>query len=257
MSCSSNRKKILISNDDGINSEGIKVLSEKLSAVCDVYIMAPASNQSAVSSRISLYKDLEFVRYDEKTYSCSGTPADCVISAFCSDFFGGAKFDAVFSGINAGPNMGTDTVYSGTIAAARQGVLYGVPAVAVSLESPHFDYDNKDFNFVPLAEFCAKNLDQLISLCRDDLFVSINATSADEYNDVVFASMCKRQYHDRVEAVETGEGRYTGKCIGGKITVEGAENCDYNVARSGKISISLLHANPSYEVYDGDIKFNF
>lgn len=256
------RKKILITNDDGISSTGLKVLAEKLSEVCDVFIMAPSQNQSGVSSKITLDTAIEFVRISENEFSCSGTPADCVISSVCHDFFfdgEGEKisFDAVFSGINRGPNLGTDTVYSGTIAAARQAVLYNIPGIAVSLESPEFDYANTNFNFEGIAHFCAKNLDTLISLCRGDLIVSINALSAEEYKEVVFTSLCKRDYNDTVKITETRGEKLSGVCAGGKILTEGEKGCDFEAVRNGKISVSLLKANPEAVEFSGTAEFKF
>lgn len=266
LSLNNDRKKILISNDDGIGSEGLKALKEELSKVCDVYVMAPSENQSGVSSKISLGKKLEFVKLSENEYSCSGTPADCVISALCHDFFGFGsdskngkyvKFDAVFSGINRGPNLGTDTLYSGTIAAARQAALYSFPGIAVSLESPEFDYSDSNFNFAPLAKFCAENLDSLISLCRGDLFVSINALSSEKYSRAEFTSLCRRDYNDTLEILEKSAEKCAGACRGGKIVTEGGSDCDYLAVRNGKISISLIHANPESEKYSGEIEFKF
>lgn len=256
------RKKILISNDDGISSLGLKILKEKLSLVADVFVMAPARNQSGVSSKISLETEMEYQQISEKEFTCSGTPADCVISALCHDFFHDlegkpVKFDAVFSGINHGPNLGTDTVYSGTIAAARQAALYNLAGIAVSLESPEYDYADTNFNFVPIAEFCAKNLDLLISLCKGDLFVSINALSSDEYNEAVFTSLCRRDYNDTINVRKLFEKKYSGICVGGKIITEGEKDCDFEAVRSGKISVSLIHANPESEKIFGGSEFKF
>lgn len=262
LSAENHRKKILLSNDDGVGNDGLEILKQKLSAVADVYVMAPAKNQSGVSSKITLDSELEYKKFSDREFSCSGTPADCVISVFCGDFFrdndgNPVKFDAVFSGINHGPNLGTDTVYSGTIAAARQAALFGFPAVAVSLESPEFDYANTNFNFEPIAEFCAKNLDTLISLCKDDLFVSLNALSADEYKEANFTSLRRRDYNDRVKILKKTGDKIAGVCEGGKIATEGNAGCDFETVRSGKISVSLIHANPESESLSNEVKFKF
>ena len=252
----SNRKKILVTNDDGIEGEGLKVLVESLKKVCDVYVLAPDSNNSAVSSKITMGRPLQFRKYDEKTYACSGTPADCVICAFTSPLFD-FKFDAVVSGINAGPNMGTDVIYSGTCAAARQAVLMGAPGVAVSLESKFLDYSSAGFNFKPLADFTANNLDELISLCSSDVFVSLNATSADTYKEAVFASGCVRDYGDKVSITSEDSNFFSGICENGKISVSGHADSDYNIARSGKIAISLIYAEPVLKKTDQSVNFKF
>ncbi len=250
------RKKILVTNDDGIEGEGLKVLVESLSKVCDVYVLAPAANQSAVSSKITVGGNMIFEKLGEKTYTCSGTPADCVISALTSSLFP-FRFDAVFSGINSGPNMGTDVTYSGTCAAARQAIFMGIPGVAVSLESKFLDYARTGFNFKPLADFCAKNLDLLISLCDDEVFVSLNATSADEYKGAAFASGCVRDYGDEVLFTEKDGSSMTGHCHSHGITVSGNDDSDYNIARSGKIAVSLIYAEPVFKKVSGKTDFVF
>ena len=252
---SSNRKKILVTNDDGIDGEGLKVLVDSLKKVCDVYILAPDSNRSAVSSKITMDRRISYHKHGDGVYSCSGMPADCVISAFTSPLFD-FKLDAVVSGINAGPNVGTDVIYSGTCAAARQAVLMGVPGIAVSLESEYFDYAGDGFNFKPLADFTANNLDELIALCTGEVFVSLNATSADSYKEAVFASGCIRDYGDRVE-LEGKEPELTGFCTTDKISVTGGNDSDYNIARSGKIAVSLIYAEPVLKKVNGGVKFNF
>ena len=254
--CKNSNKKILVTNDDGIEGEGLKVLVESLKKVCDVYILAPDSNCSAVSSKITMGRKLQIHKHDEGVYSCSGMPADCVISALTSPLFG-FEFDAVVSGINAGPNMGTDVVYSGTCAAARQAVLMGIPGIAVSLESKFFDYARDGFNFKPLADFTAKNLNTLISLCTGEVFVSLNATSADTYKEAVFASLCVRDYGDEVVLESESDNSLTGLCTTGTISVSGNEDSDYNIARSGKIAISLIYAEPVLKKMNEKIDFKF
>lgn len=251
-----NRKKILITNDDGIDGAGLKVLVDSLKTVCDVYVLAPDSNRSAASSKITMGQKLTFHKHGERSYSCSGMPADCVICALKSPLFG-VRFDAVVSGINAGPNMGTDVVYSGTCAAARQAVLMGLPGIAVSLESEFFDYSSEGFNFKPLADFTANNLDELISLCDGKVFVSLNATSADSYKEAEFASGCIRDYGDKVSLKSEGENLISGHCTSDGLSVAGADDSDYNIARSGKIAVSLIYAEPVLKKAVQNVKFKF
>lgn len=253
--CTLSRKKILITNDDGIDGEGLRALAARMSECCDVYILAPDSNRSAVSSMITMGRHIELKKHSRNAFSCSGSPADCVIAALRSELFG-VQFDAVFSGINSGPNMGTDVVYSGTCAAARQAVLLGVPGIAVSLEASGLDYSSGDFNFGPLADFCAKNVGSLISLCSGGVFVSLNATSSDEYSEAVFASLCRRDYGDMFFLKKSADG-FSGMCISEEIKVCGAEDCDYNAARSGKIAVSLIYAEPAAAAVEKNARFEF
>jgi len=250
-----NRKNILVTNDDGIDGEGLKVLVDSLRKVADVYVLAPDSNRSAVSSKITMWEPFALHKHEEGVFSCNGMPADCVNIALISSLFG-VKFDAVVSGINSGPNMGTDVVYSGTCAAARQAVLKGVPGIAVSLESKYFDYSD-GFNFKPLADFTANNLDELISLCDGDVFVSLNATSADSYKEAVFASLCIRDYSDSFSIKSEENDLFSGQFTSDGLSVTGEADSDYNIARSGKIAISLIYAEPVIKRAERSVKFKF
>ena len=127
--------KLLLTNDDGFSADGIKTLARYLSdAGHEVWIFAPDRNRSAASNRITMDKPLRIKEHGQRVYSCSGMPADCVIAALKSGIIGNGV-DAVLSGINRGANIGTDILYSGTAAAARQAVLYGVPGIAFSVRS--------------------------------------------------------------------------------------------------------------------------
>ena len=129
---------ILISNDDGINAEGIKILAEEISKIANTYVVAPDSPRSAGGHAITLHKPIlindEFIAENVEAYSTSGTPADCVkvgIESILKDI----EIDLVLSGINNGPNLGTDVIYSGTVAAAIEGLVEGKPSIALSCDS--------------------------------------------------------------------------------------------------------------------------
>jgi 5'-nucleotidase len=135
---------ILVTNDDGINAEGIFSLAECLSELGDVTVVAPTHEQSAVSSKITIHQPLRVqkLHLSEKftSYSVSGTPADCVklaIAELCKE-----KPDIVVSGINHGSNTGLNLIYSGTVAGAIEGMLNNIPSVAFSITS--FDIPNFD-----------------------------------------------------------------------------------------------------------------
>lgn len=127
------RPLVLLSNDDGYRSRGISVLREALTQVCDVVVCAPESEQSATSHALSLHRPLRLYRHAEGLFSVDGTPADCVYVALAAgDRVLPRKPDAVVSGLNHGLNLGDDVFYSGTVAAAREAALKGLPALAVS-----------------------------------------------------------------------------------------------------------------------------
>jgi 5'-nucleotidase len=124
---------ILVSNDDGYDSEGIKVLAKALQKFGEVWLVAPNENKSASSSSLSVLKDISIKKISEKTYSVFGTPSDCVHLALTGMFK--VKFDLVVTGINFGANLGDDVIYSGTVAGAIEGRFLGLPSIAVSLAS--------------------------------------------------------------------------------------------------------------------------
>jgi len=132
--------KILVSNDDGYLAEGINVLSEILSIKHQVIIFAPSENKSASSSSLTIDKPLKPIKISESIYTINGTPSDSTHFALCGFFE--EEFDLVIAGINFGPNMGDDVIYSGTVAAAIEGRFVGFPSIAISLAS--WDCNNFD-----------------------------------------------------------------------------------------------------------------
>ena len=125
--------KILISNDDGYQAEGIKQLAKSLSQDHNVIVVAPSENKSASSSSLTLNKPLKPIKIDTNIYSIDATPSDCVHLALCGFLDG--NIDLVVTGINFGPNLGDDVIYSGTVAGAIEGRFLGLPSVAISLAS--------------------------------------------------------------------------------------------------------------------------
>src|ERR671930_1251000 len=131
--------RILVTNDDGYRSDGIRALADALGAYGDVTIVAPVEEASAIGHALTLRHPLRLERIDEHTCAVDGTPTDCVNIAVTQVFRG--LPDLVVSGINKGYNLGDDITYSGTVAGALEGALLGVPAIAVSLRQTRGDYD--------------------------------------------------------------------------------------------------------------------
>ncbi len=132
--------RILLSNDDGYFSPGIELLARALSEVADITVVAPERDRSGASNSLTLDRPLSLKRTANGFYHVNGTPTDCVHLAVTGML--GELPDMVVSGINLGANMGDDTIYSGTVAAATEGFLLGIPSLAVSLCSKagaHFD----------------------------------------------------------------------------------------------------------------------
>ena len=129
------RPLVLLSNDDGVEAAGLVALRAELEAFADVIVCAPRTNQSATSHKLTLSTVLRLSRLDEKTFALDGTPADCVYVALHSERRLLPRWpDLVVSGMNHGPNLGVDVVYSGTVAAAREAANRGIAAVAISAD---------------------------------------------------------------------------------------------------------------------------
>jgi 5'-nucleotidase len=132
-------KRILITNDDGVRSEGIHALAAVLERLGEVVIAAPHIEASAIGHALTLRRPLRMEQVSESVYEVDGTPTDCVNIAVTQIF--GAMPDLVLSGINKGYNLGDDVTYSGTVSGALEGALLGIPSIAVSLEGTRDGYD--------------------------------------------------------------------------------------------------------------------
>lgn len=130
--------RILLSNDDGFAAPGIVILAKALAEIAEVVVVAPDSDRSGASNSLTLDRPLMVRQGDNGFFSVNGTPTDCVHLAV-TGFFDELP-DMVVSGINLGQNMGDDTLYSGTVAAAMEGFLLGIPSVAVSLATRATQY---------------------------------------------------------------------------------------------------------------------
>jgi len=125
--------RILVCNDDGIDAPGIAVLEKVAQMITDdVWVVAPDRKCTAASGSITLGRPLTMVEHSKRRYSCSGTPADCVLTAMTWLFGGTSKPDLVISGINDGRNVAEDLIYSGTLGIAREATFWGVPAIGFS-----------------------------------------------------------------------------------------------------------------------------
>ena len=241
--------KLLITNDDGIENNGIKKLAGVLAAEHDVYVVAPDKNRSAVSHSFTLREAVVLngpVKKDGVTwYSCSGTPSDCVHVVLAGVL--GFMPDVVLSGINKGENLGTDLVFSGTAAAARHASMEGIPGIAVSLGSPL-----QTWNYAPLAEFVRENLDMLISMCEKNVYVNINAHDSEPYKGWQRTVPAERIYNDRMEFYNAPDGRIYAFKIFGKVGSVPGENADAETVRNGYVSVSRIYSQPQV-VSDGDL----
>ncbi|HEX8009540.1 MAG TPA: 5'/3'-nucleotidase SurE [Casimicrobiaceae bacterium] len=129
--------RILVANDDGVEAPGLRLLARAALALApDVWIVAPERKWTAASHQLSFDQDLTLRRTSDRTYACSGAPADCIVGAMTVLFVDAPKPDLVLAGINDKRNVGEDLAYSGTTAIAREASFWGVPAIALSRDRP-------------------------------------------------------------------------------------------------------------------------
>jgi len=229
---------ILITNDDGIDSPGLKALEERLTPGHDVWIVAPDVERSGTSHSISLREPVKFKPVRNQAFACGGTPADCVLFPLLGAI--PVKPDIILSGINMGPNLGTDIIYSGTAAAARQAALMGYPAVAVSIASyaPPFYFDSG-------ADFIADSIETFVELWRDDHFLNINLPNLEgDSSPVEITHPSKRIYLDSLSSFK-GPGTKTYYFLEGPVPeAHPEEGSDWDAVSRNTISVCPIHLHP-------------
>lgn len=196
-------KKILITNDDGYESEGLRILANSVRHLGSVTIVAPATEKSACGHSLTLTKPMKFISVDDDFYKLDdGTPADCVYLALHT-LFDEVKPDIVLSGINKGSNMGEDITYSGTAAAAMEATLHNIPAIAFS--QVYTKQDNRIiFDFGVASNFATELVEKVLNngfpLCnRRFLNVNIPNISAAEYKGSKITKAGYRLYGNDAE----------------------------------------------------------
>jgi 5'-nucleotidase len=230
--------RILLTNDDGIASDGIKALIEALSPANELWVVAPDTEKSGASHSITLRDSIRVRKLGERRFACRGTTADCVLVSVLG--FVPSGIEMVISGINHGPNLGTDILYSGTAAGARQGALMGVPSVALSLGTyvPPFD-------FCAAAAFTARNLQIFRQLGTDDHFLNINFPAGaltEAQPAITFPS--RRIYREKLSTYTAPSGDIYCFMSGAFPEAHSEEGSDCMVLSQGRISISPIHAHP-------------
>jgi len=230
--------RILISNDDGIWSPGLTILRDELIRKHEVWVTAPDRERSGTSHSITLHEPVRFRKVEDRSFACSGTPADTVLYALLGAV--PVKPDLIISGINRGPNLGTDIIYSGTAAAARQGALVGIPSIAVSVAPV-----KAPFPYRQAAVFIRNNLDILLGLWSADHFININfPADPDSPCEVAITHPSRRIYSDRADEYISQNGDKYYFLSGEAIHAREEEGSDWNALQSGKISISPVYLHP-------------
>jgi len=231
---------ILLTNDDGINSEGLQKLADTLRSKTEhrVYVIAPDINRSGISNALSILNGpVKLSKLGDDTWSCSGYPADCVIAAMLGAL--PEKPDLVLSGINQGVNLGSDLIYSGTAAAARQASLFGVPAVALSLDG------GGSYYWDMAARWSVDHLDELVAYWRKDTFVNVNIPNSPGGPMGVFPAWPGvKHYHDTLKVMVSSDTVSWYFLEGGQESAVFEAGSDSDVVSRKYVSISTVHNFP-------------
>lgn len=228
--------KILISNDDGVLAEGLAVLSDVCGDLADIVVVAPDREQSAASNSLTLTRPLRPVKLEENKYQVDGTPTDCVLLALGTLLE--ERPDFVISGINHGPNMGEDVLYSGTVAAAMEGLSLGIPGIAMSLAG--FDLGILESHREWVARIIAQITKSKIG-ARTLLNVNLPPIPGDQIKGIRVTTLGKRIYSDSLTRARDPWGRDVFWIGGGKVSWSGREDCDFRAIEEGYISVTPLH----------------
>lgn len=230
---------ILVSNDDGFFSDGIKTLANRLREMGEVWVVAPDREQSASGHSLTLHRPLR-ARPASKTHKnvfmVDGTPTDCVNLAV--NKLMPRKPDIVVSGINRGANLGDDVTYSGTVAASLEAVLLGIPAIAMSA-SPHMATD--DYQYEAAADFAAFLVGKVLEHgLTPGTLLNVNVPSETKVGErkCVICRMGKRVYSDVIEEKLDPRGRPYYWIGGSKVGSRVDPGTDCEAAEQGKISVT-------------------
>jgi 5'-nucleotidase len=245
----SNLVRVLITNDDGISAPGLQALRRALREVegLEVEVVAPDTNRSATARSITTRSPLSVEEIEfgdgDKGYATDGTPVDCV--RFAELGLVGEKPDLIVSGINHGANLGDDITYSGTVAAALEGIVLGIPAVAFSQQSSSggMGYVSGEFDFDFAAAFAA----QLVGRLREEAMpeatlINVNCPAGEPLG-IEVTKLGKRIYNDELrlldEPAESGRKRY--EIYGWRPDYEEIAGTDLFAVAEGRISVTPIH----------------
>ncbi len=232
--------RILLSNDDGILAKGLGVLERAAESLGELHVVAPDREQSATSHSLTLHHPLRPVRLGERRWQVDGTPTDCVMLA-CEALLD-ARPDFVLSGINHGPNMGEDVLYSGTVAAAMEGLALGIPAIALSFAGNVLRADALLDTQVGAIRSLLHHLTSLPAFPRDTLLnVNLPAVPGDEIRGMRLTRLGRRVFSDSIARMKDPWGRDILWIGGGTVEWSGAPDSDFRAVHDGYISVTPLH----------------
>ncbi len=229
--------QLLLTNDDGIHARGLQLLESAAAPLGRVEIVAPDRQQSASSHSLTLHRPLRATRLEAGRFTIDGTPTDCVLVAV--NMLLDRPPDFVLSGVNHGPNMGEDVLYSGTVAAAMEGTILGIPSVAISFVGGD---EERLAEFEPIVREILGFLVRRDDFPEETFFnVNIPDIPADEVRGIQVTSLGRRVYSDSLTRRLDPRGREYFWIGGGESRWTGREDSDFRAVRAGYVSVTPLH----------------
>ena len=230
-------RRILVTNDDGIDAPGIRALAKAMAVLGEVWVVAPEKMQNAVGRAMTLHKPLRLRQMRTRWFAVNGTPADCVTLAICHLLEADVP-QLVVSGINKGWNLGDDVTNSGTVAGALEGMLHGIPSMAVSLEDcPPASYTVAGHYAEQLAKHIFKS-----SLPEGTILnVNVPGLKKEAIIGFQFTSLSQRRYHKPVvEKIDPRGGSYFW-IAGERESWARKKPSDHNAVENNMVSVTPLH----------------
>lgn len=227
---------ILVSNDDGVMAPGIAVLADACRAVAQVTVVAPDREQSGTSHSLTLHRPLRPRRRHDGSFQVDGTPTDCVLLAVGAIMPEPPAF--VFSGVNHGPNMGEDVLYSGTVSAAMEAVTLGIPGVAISFATREEELLD---TFRPLLIRLVRQITLRQFPKNMILNVNLPGIPAGDVKGIRVTKLGSRYFTESLTRMKDPWGREVLWIGGGEITWTGDAESDHQAVHEGYISVTPLH----------------
>ena len=235
-----------MTNDDGVHSRGIQYLFRAMKKIGRAVVMAPDREKSAVSHALTLHRPLRPEKLDRDVYALNGTPTDCVTIAVSKVLR--RRPDLVVSGINLGGNLGDDITYSGTVSAAIEGTILGIPSMAVSMVG------ERDYRFGTAAKYARKIAEKVLEegLPADTLLnVNVPNLPAGSIKGIRFTRQGKRIYDNAVQEMLDPRGKKHYWIGGGQPMWQEGNDTDFSAVKKGYVSITPIHLDlTNYEALD-------
>ncbi len=241
--------KILVTNDDGIASPGLRALADAMRDLGEVWVVAPDRERNAVGHGLTLHKPLRINRLNKRVYSINGTPSDCVNLAVKKLL--SVPPTLIVSGINQGVNLGDDVTYSGTVSAALEGTILGIPSIAVSQEG------GKRFQFSAAAHY-ALRLAKLVLRegLPEETLLNMNVPDRPRaaITGVRITSLSRRRFDDPIIEKMDPHGRHYYWIAGTRVSWERRAGSDHEALQRGMVSITPLHLDLTHHAVLGQLR---